>query len=51
MPAKIPPKKYKEVLKISEKINKVLGCKGISRCDFRFHNGIFLFWSLIHNLV
>ena len=46
MPAKIPPKKYKEVLKISEKANKVLGCKGIARCDFRFCKGTFFILEL-----
>ena len=37
MPAPISTNKYKEVLKISEKANKILGCKGITRCDFRFY--------------
>ena len=37
MPAPIPKKKYQEVLKISEKANKILKCKGIVRCDFRFY--------------
>jgi len=43
MPAKISQKKYREVLKISKKANKVLNCKGIVRCDFRFYkNNFFL---------
>ncbi len=46
MPAEIPIKKYKEVLKISEKANKVLGCKGIARCDFRFCKGTFFILEL-----
>ena len=46
MPAEISKKKYKEVLKISEKANKVLGCKGITRCDFRFHKGTFFILEL-----
>ena len=33
--------KYKEVLRISEEANKVLGCKGIVRCDFRFYKDKF----------
>tara|TARA_B100000029_G_scaffold499511_1_gene570015 strand:+ start:417 stop:1346 length:930 start_codon:yes stop_codon:yes gene_type:complete len=41
MPADIPKKKYNEVLKISEKANKALKCKGIVRCDFRFNNNKF----------
>ena len=46
MPAEISIKKYKEVLKISEKANKVLGCKGIARCDFRFYKGTFFILEL-----
>ena len=46
MPAKIPTKKYKEVLKISEKASKALGCRGIARCDFRFHKGTFFILEL-----
>ena len=41
MPASIPQKKYTEVLKISEKANKVLNCRGIIRCDFRFFKNKF----------
>ena len=41
MPANISKKKYSEVLKISKKANKILNCKGITRCDFRFHEGKF----------
>ena len=46
MPAEIPIKKYKEVLKISEKANKILGCKGVVRCDFRYHKGAFFILEL-----
>jgi D-alanine-D-alanine ligase len=41
MPAEISKNKYKEVLKISEKVNKILKCKGIVRCDFRFYKNQF----------
>ena len=41
MPADISKKKYKEVLKISEKAYKILKCKGIARCDFRFYKDKF----------
>ena len=41
MPADISKKKYKEVLKISEKAYKILKCKGIARCDFRFYKNKF----------
>ncbi len=46
MPAEISNKKYREVLKISEKASKVLGCKGIIRCDFRFYKGTFFLLEL-----
>ena len=41
MPAEIIKKKYEEVKKISELANRILKCKGITRCDFRFHNNKF----------
>ena len=46
MPASIPKRKYKEVLKISEKANKILKCKGIVRCDFRFYKNKFFLLEL-----
>jgi len=36
MPANISKKKYKQVLKISEKTHKALNCKGVTRSDFKF---------------
>ena len=41
MPADLPQNKYNEVLKISKKAYKILKCKGIARCDFRYHKGKF----------
>ena len=41
MPAKLSKKKYKEVLAIAKKAHNSLGCKGITRSDFRFHNDKF----------
>ena len=41
MPAKLPIKKYTEVLKIAKKAHKVLGCKGVTRSDFKYKNGNF----------
>ena len=43
MPAEISKNKYQEVLRISEKAHKLLKCRGITRCDFRFYkNNFFL---------
>jgi len=41
MPAAISAKKYREVLSIAKKAHKVLGCRGITRSDFRFYNNRF----------
>tara|TARA_Y100000590_G_scaffold364362_1_gene422723 strand:+ start:74 stop:994 length:921 start_codon:yes stop_codon:yes gene_type:complete len=41
MPAFIPKKKYKEALYLAKKAHNVLGCKGITRSDFRFFNNKF----------
>lgn len=41
MPAKLSKKKYAEVLKIAKKTHKVLGCKGITRSDFKFYKNSF----------
>ena len=38
MPAGISKKKYLEVLKLAERAHKVLKCRGVSRCDFKFQN-------------
>ena len=41
MPAGVTKKKYKEVLNLAKKAHKVLGCKGITRSDFRFFKNKF----------
>ena len=41
MPAPISLKKYKEVLRLAQKAHNVLGCKGITRSDFRFFRNKF----------
>ncbi len=41
MPARLTKKKYKEVLKIAKKTHQVLGCKGVTRSDFKFYNNKF----------
>jgi len=46
MPAPISKKKYREVLKISEKASKILKCRGIVRCDFRFYKNKFFILEL-----
>ena len=41
MPAPLYYKKYKEVLSLAKKAHKLLGCKGITRSDFRFFKNKF----------
>ena len=41
MPAPLSAKKYKEVLNIAKKAHDILGCKGITRSDFRFFKNKF----------
>tara|TARA_Y100000591_G_C21297219_1_gene434703 strand:- start:253 stop:507 length:255 start_codon:yes stop_codon:yes gene_type:complete len=41
MPANISQKKYKEVLQIAERTHKILGCRGVTRSDFKFLNDKF----------
>ena len=41
MPANLKKTKYNEVLKIAKKAHKVLGCKGVTRSDFKFFDNKF----------
>jgi len=41
MPAMLKKNKYKEVLRLAKKAHKVLGCKGVTRSDFRFFKDSF----------
>ena len=46
MPANLTKKKYNEVLKIAEKTHRVLGCRGVTRTDFKFFNNKFYILEL-----
>tara|TARA_B100000029_G_C17372817_1_gene886813 strand:+ start:74 stop:994 length:921 start_codon:yes stop_codon:yes gene_type:complete len=41
MPAQLTKKKYNEVLFLARKAHQILGCRGVTRSDFRFFNGKF----------
>ena len=41
MPANLSKKNYKKVLKIAKKAHDALGCKGVTRSDFKFFNNKF----------
>ncbi|MCG8492622.1 MAG: D-alanine--D-alanine ligase [Sneathiellales bacterium] len=38
MPAPLPADRYQEVMDMAIKAHKVLGCRGVSRTDFRLHD-------------
>ena len=46
MPANIPKKQYQQVLKIAEKTHKILKCRGVTRCDFKYLNKKFYLLEL-----
>ena len=46
MPALLNKKKYQEVLDIAKKTHKIIGCKGITRSDFRFYKNKFYLLEL-----
>ena len=46
MPAVLNKKKYQEVLDIAKKVHKIIGCKGITRSDFRFYKNKFYLLEL-----
>ena len=41
MPAKLKRLKYKQAMQIATKAHNVLGCKGITRSDFKFFKNKF----------
>ena len=41
MPANLPNLKYREVLKIAERTHKILRCRGVTRCDFKYFKNKF----------
>ena len=41
IPVKINKKKLKEVLNIASKAHKIIGCKGVTRSDFKFYKDKF----------
>ena len=41
MPARLKKNKYHNVLNLAEKAHKALGCKGVTRSDFKFFKNKF----------
>ncbi|MDA7577320.1 D-alanine--D-alanine ligase [Candidatus Pelagibacter sp.] len=41
IPVDLPKKKLNEILSVALKAHKIIGCKGVTRSDFKFFNGKF----------
>ena len=41
IPVDLPKKKFNKVMNIAYKAHKIIGCKGVTRSDFKFFNGKF----------
>ena len=41
LPVNLPKKKMSQLLNIALKAHKIIGCKGVTRSDFKFYNGKF----------
>ena len=41
IPVNLPPKKMKQILNIALKTHKLIGCKGVTRSDFKFFKNKF----------
>ena len=49
MPAPLFPNKYKEVLSLAKRAHQLLGCRGITRSDFRFFKNKFYLLETKHS--
>ncbi len=41
IPVNLPKKKYNKLMSLSLKAHKLIGCSGVTRSDFKYHNGKF----------
>ena len=41
IPVDLPKKKYEEIMKISSKAHSLIGCRGVTRSDFKYYKGKF----------
>ena len=41
MPANLSRKNYRKVMKIAERVHKIMGCRGVTRSDFKFYKNKF----------
>ena len=46
IPVDLPKKKYNLLMSITEKVHKLLGCRGVSRSDFKYYKGKFYLLEL-----
>ena len=41
IPVDLPKKKYEQIMKISSKAHSLIGCRGVTRSDFKYYKGKF----------
>ena len=41
IPVDLPKKKYEQIMKISSKAHSLIGCRGVTRSDFKYYRGKF----------
>ena len=41
IPVSLPPKKMRQILNIAQRAHKIIGCKGVTRSDFKFYKDDF----------
>ena len=41
MPANLSKKNYRKVMKIAERVHKIMECRGVTRSDFKFYKNKF----------
>ena len=46
IPVDLPKKKFNLLMSITEKVHKLLGCRGVSRSDFKYYKGKFYLLEL-----
>jgi D-alanine-D-alanine ligase len=41
IPVDLPKSKFNQLMNLAYKVHKIIGCKGVTRSDFKFHKGNF----------
>ena len=46
IPVDLPKSKFNQLMNVAYKAHKIIGCKGVTRSDFKFFNGVFYLLEL-----